>query len=382
MLAYVTFAVGFVSRPLGGVIFGHFGDKVGRKSMLVLTLLIMGVATFLIGCLPTYESIGIWAPIGLLTLRIVQGLGIGGEWGGAVLMAVEHSTDKKVGFYGSWPQLGVPAGLFMGTGIVALLSHYLPEAAFLGWGWRIAFWFSAALVVVGLWIRLQVLETPAFTRVRESDDQVKVPIIEVFKKYPRNVLLGMGARYIEGAAFNIYTVFFIAYLTTVLHQSRAMALNAVSIASLVMLPCLLIWGVLADKYGRRKVFALGSIATGVLIFPAFWAISSWPQNTLVVYLAVTIPFGVVWPAIWASESTLFSELFDARVRYSGMSFVYQMSGIFASGLTPIVATYLLTANDKQPWLVATYIVVISIFSAVCASLLRIQKIGEDVRGSQ
>jgi MFS family permease len=376
MLAYVTFAVGFLSRPLGGIIFGHFGDKIGRKSVLVLTLIVMGIATFLIGCLPTYNSAGIWAPILLLTLRICQGLGIGGEWGGAVLMAVEHSSDKKVGFYGSWPQLGVPAGLFMGTGIVALLSHNLSEEQFLSWGWRLAFLISAALVAVGLYIRFQILETPAFDRIRESGTQARVPIMEVLREYPRNVLLGMGARFIEGASFNIYAVFIIAYLTTVMKLPRTTALNTVSVASVVMIFFLLIWGNVADRYGRQRVFAFGSIITGIMIFPTFWVIDSWPQNTLVVFVTVAISFGVLWPAIWASEATLFSEIFDARVRYSGMSFVYQMSGIFASGLTPIVATYLLTADNNKPWLIAAYIAVISIISAICASLLKIHQIGE------
>jgi MFS family permease len=376
MLAYVTFAVGFVSRPLGGIIFGHFGDKVGRKSMLVYTLLIMGIATALIGFLPTYKSAGIWAPILLLTLRIFQGLGLGGEWGGAVLMAVEHSPDKKVGFYGSWPQVGVPAGLFMGTGIVALLSYSLSEEQFLSWGWRVAFLISSLLVAVGLYIRFQILETPAFARVRQSGAQVRVPIMEVLRNYPRNVMLGMGARFIEGASFNIYAVFMIAYLSTVIKLPRTTALNAVSAASVVMILFLLLWGYLADRYGRRKIFALGSIITGVLIFPAFWAIGVWPHNTLIVYLAIVVPFGVFWPAIWASEATLFSEIFDTRVRYSGMSFVYQMSGIFASGLTPIIATYLLTANGNKPWLIAGYIAIVSVISAICASLLKIQQIGE------
>lgn len=382
MLAYVTFGVAYISRPLGGIIFGHFGDRIGRKKMLVLTLFIMGIATFLIGFLPTYDSIGIWAPMMLLLLRIFQGLGIGGEWGGAVLMTVEHSSDKDVAFYGSWPQLGVPAGLFMGTGIVALLSHFLPEEQFLAWGWRLPFMLSAILVIVGLYIRLNILETPAFSKVQESSGQARVPIMEVLKTYPRNVLLGMGARWMEGLGFIIYSIFVVAFLTNVMKLPKTTPLNAVSVSCVLMAFTILLWGRLADRYGRRKIFCIGSILTGLTIFPSFWILSNWSQSTLAVYLAVAIPFGVVWPSLWASEGTLFSEMFDARVRYSGMSFVYQVSGLYAAGATPIIATYLLSLNDNQPWMVATYIVIVSVISAICASRMEIQQLGVETDPSQ
>ncbi|MEN6439341.1 MAG: MFS transporter [Syntrophobacter sp.] len=376
MLAYMGFAVGYLSRPVGGIIFGHFGDRIGRKNMLVLTLIIMGVSTVLIGCLPPYSSIGIWAPILLMLFRIFQGIGLGGEWGGGVLMAVEHSDQKKVGFYGSWPQMGLQFGVLLGTVVFAVLSNAMPEDQFLSWGWRIAFLISVFLVAVGLYIRLQILETPAFTRIRESGAQVRVPIMEVLRKYPRNVLLAMGARFIEGVTFNVYVTFGVMYLTTVIKLPRTTALNAVSVSMLVQLLLVPIWGILADKYGRRQVFAAGAIISGVTIFPAFWLIKSFPQYTIVIYLIMGIPFGVSYAALWASISSLFSEIFDARVRYSGMSLVYHTAGIYAAGLTPIIATYFLTISNNQPWLIAGYLLLVSIISTICVSLLQIQQLGE------
>src|SRR5579862_5499507 len=211
LLAYTTFAVGFVARPVGGVIFGHFGDRIGRKSVLVMTLMIMGVATFLIGLIPTYESIGVWAPLLLLLMRILQGLGLGGEWGGAVLMAFEYAPPNRRGFFASIPQIGLAIGLCLASGMVALLSS-LPEDQFLRWGWRIAFLVSAALVAVGLYIRLRIMETPEFAKVKAAGQEARIPFLDMIRQYPRNVLLGMGARYIDGVFFNVLGVFSIGYL--------------------------------------------------------------------------------------------------------------------------------------------------------------------------
>jgi len=206
LLSYVTFAIGFVARPIGGILFGHFGDRFGRKGMLVLTLIIMGCATFLIGLLPTYATAGVWAPIFLLVLRILQGIGIGGEWGGAVLMSVEYAPKERRGFYGSWPQIGVPAGLLLATSVVALLSM-LSDEAFLAWGWRIAFLFSGVLVAVGIYVRLKLLETPMFRRLKQEQGEAKVPFIELWRTHSRKTILGMLCRYIEGVTFNVYGVY-------------------------------------------------------------------------------------------------------------------------------------------------------------------------------
>jgi metabolite-proton symporter len=361
LLAYTTFFVGFISRPIGGIIFGHYGDRIGRKTVLVLTILIMGVATFLIGLLPTYATVGIWAPVMLLFLRIFQGIGIGGEWGGAVLMAVEHSPAGRRGFYGSWPQIGVPAGLLLSSGMVYLLS-YLPEADFYSWGWRIAFLISAVLVAVGLYIRLKIMETPAFTRIQESNKLVHVPFFELWRTHGKNTLLGLGARYIEGVTFNIFGVFVVGYLAGTLGLPRQTALAGVMIASAIMIVMLPIYGNLSDKIGRRRMFGVAGILIGILSFPAFWLMQT--KEPLMIWIAIAVPFAFVYPAVYGPQAALFSELFDTRVRYTGISFVYQFSGIYASGLTPIIATALLPMGGNKPWLICLYVLAVSIVSAL------------------
>jgi MFS transporter, MHS family, shikimate and dehydroshikimate transport protein len=363
LLAYTTFFVGFISRPVGGIIFGHYGDRIGRKTVLVLTILIMGTATFLIGLLPTYASVGIWAPIMLLFLRVFQGIGIGGEWGGAVLMAVEHSPAGRRGFYGSWPQIGVPAGLLLSSGMVYLLS-YLPEADFFSWGWRIAFLVSAVLVAVGLYIRLKIMETPAFTRIQESKKVVHVPFFELWRTHGRNTLLGLGARYIEGVTFNIFGVFIVGYLAGTLGLPRQTALAGVMIASAIMIVMLPIYGNLSDRIGRRRMFAVAGLLIGILSFPAFWLMQS--KDPLLIWIAIAVPFAFVYPAVYGPQAALFSELFDTRVRYTGISFVYQFSGIYASGLTPIIATALLPMGNNKPWLICVYVLAVSVISALSA----------------
>ncbi len=361
LLAYGTFFVGFLSRPIGGVIFGHYGDRVGRKTVLILTVLIMGLATFLIGLLPTYATAGMWAPLMLLGLRIFQGIGIGGEWGGAVLMAVEHSPGGRRGFYGSWPQIGVPAGLLISAGVVNLLS-FLNNDDFFAWGWRIAFLLSIVLVIIGVYIRLKIMETPAFEQAQQQNKIAAVPVAEMFRTHTKNTILGLGARYIEGVTFNIYGVFLVGYLTSTLHMTRQSALSAVMVASAIMIVMLPICGKLSDRIGRRLVFGVASLLLGVLSFVAFYLMDG--QSTLMTIIAVVIPFALVYPAVYGPEAALFSELFDTRVRYTGISFVYQFSGIFASGLTPIIATALLPIGGGKPWLICLYILVVSIISAL------------------
>jgi MHS family shikimate/dehydroshikimate transporter-like MFS transporter len=367
LLAYTTFAVGFVARPIGGVIFGHLGDRIGRKRMLVMTLLIMGVATFAIGLLPTYGQIGVMAPLLLLAVRVIQGIGLGGEWGGAVLMAAEHSPGARRGFYASWPQIGVPAGLALGTGAFFLLSK-LGDTALLSYGWRIAFLASVVLVAVGVYIRLKILESPAFEQVKERGMIARVPFAELMRTASGNVLLGMGVRYIEGVIFNVYGVFMISYLTADMKYSRETALGAVTAAAIVLAFFIPYFGRLSDRLGRQRVFAAGTIASGLLVFPAFALMA---QGSAWAWVAVIVPFGIAYAALYGPEAALFCELFDARVRYSGISFVYQFSGIFASGLTPIIATALLVTNHGSPWLVAGYVAIVSLISL--ASVLAIRK---------
>ncbi|MBB4518941.1 MULTISPECIES: MFS transporter [Paraburkholderia] len=366
MLAYATFAVGFVTRPLGGVIFGHFGDKVGRKSALICTLIIMGISTAGVAFVPTFAQIGIWAPILLLALRVLQGIGLGGEWGGAVLMAYEYAPPNRRGLYASLPQIGLSIGLCLASGIVAGISRLLPEAAFLAWGWRVAFGASLLLVVLGLYIRLKVMETPEFLALKRNRRDVKIPFVDMLTRYRSSVLLGMGARWIDGVFFNIFAVFMIGYLTQRLSMSRTEALTGVMIAAMVMCFFIPFFGRMSDLMGRARVYRWGSLICGVSVLPAFWLMETQAGNTLAVWLGVVIPFGIFYAMVYGPEAALFAELFDPEVRYTGISFVYQFSGIFASGLTPIIATALLRLDGGKPWYVCGYVILSALLSAWAA----------------
>jgi MFS transporter, MHS family, shikimate and dehydroshikimate transport protein len=369
LLAYTTFAVGFVTRPLGGVIFGHFGDKIGRKSMLVITLMLMGVATFLIGLVPTYAQIGIAAPLLLLLLRVLQGFGLGGEWGGAVLMAYEYAPKGQRGFYASLPQIGLAIGLCLASGVVGLLSWLLTDEQFLSWGWRIAFLLSGLMVLVGMYIRLQIQETPEFAAVKARNAELKIPFTDMLRRYPGNVLKGMGARYIDGVFFNIFGVFSINYLTNTIKISRTEALMGVMAAAVVMCFSIPFFGRLSDRIGRTKVFMWGSLVTALSAFPGFWLMTHSEGNIFLIWLSIIVPLGILYASIYGPEAALFCDLFDAKVRYTGISFVYQFSGIFASGITPIVATALLKSGGGEPWQICMYILFAGVVSAISAWMI-------------
>ena len=371
LLSYTTFAIGFVARPIGGLIFGHFGDRIGRKTVLILTLLIMGVSTFLIGVLPGYSTIGVAAPLLLLLLRILQGIGIGGEWGGAVVMAIEHAPLGKRSFYGSYPQIGVPAGLMTSAGVVAILNQ-LPNAAFMLWGWRLAFVLSAVLVAVGLFIRLKITETPEFLRVQETKREVRLPAVEMFRLYPREILLTLGARFIEGACFNMFGVFIIAYAVGTLHLTRGFALGGVILASGLMIPFILIFGALADRIGLRRLFATGALLIALATIFAFAVMQTYGSaHPFLVWIAIIVPLSLAYPMVYGPESSLFATQFDTRVRYSGVSFAYQFSGIFASGLTPIVATLLLAKDGGKPWYIVWYMIAVGLISFVSVLAMKV-----------
>ena len=368
LLAYATFAVGFVARPLGGLIFGHFGDRIGRKSMLVLTLTIMGVATFLIGLLPTYGAIGVSAPILLLLLRVVQGLGLGGEWGGAVLMTFEYAPPGRRGLYASLPQIGLAIGLTLASGVVAGLSYALSNQQFLDWGWRVAFLLSVVLVGVGLYIRLNILETPEFLALKARGGAAKAPFVQMIQRYPAQIVAGKGARYIDGVFFNVFGVFSIAYLTGQLKVPRTSALLGVTAAALVMCAFIPLFGALSDRIGRSRTYFWGSIATGASAIPAFALWMAAPDSLPAVWAALILPLGVIYASVYGPEAALFCELFDPSVRYSGISFVYQFSGIFASGLTPILATAILQGTGRNGgWWIAGYCLFAALVSAASAA---------------
>ncbi|GHG35879.1 MFS transporter [Paracoccus aerius] len=368
LLAYATFAVGFVARPLGGLVFGHYGDRIGRKTMLVITLLLMGGATVAIGLLPTYETIGIAAPVILLLLRVAQGIGIGGEWGGAVLMAYEFAPNGKRGFYASIPQIGLSLGLFMASGMMALLTM-LPDEAFMSWGWRSAFIASIILVGLGTWIRSNIGESPEFEKAKAESrarDQ-GIPFVDMIKRYPGNVMLGMGARYIDGVFFNVFAVFSIVYLTKYSGLERSFALWTVCAAAIVMVLFIPLFGRVSDIIGRPRTYAIGSLLLALSVFPAFALMAT--GNPVLIVLGIVLPFGIIYPMCYGPEAALFADLFDPTVRYTGVSFVYQFSGIFASGITPMIATALMTANDGDPFWLCAYVVFAALVSMLSAIMI-------------
>ncbi len=370
LLAFATFAVGFVARPVGGLVFGHIGDRIGRKKTLVATMLIMGVATFLIGVIPTHAAIGIAAPILLVVLRLAQGIAVGGEWGGAVLMAVEYAPRGKRGFYGSMPQIGLAIGLMLSTGIFALLGFLLPDSAFLSWGWRISFMLSAILVGVGLYIRLKVMETPAFRKLEKTEAKATIPAVQLIsdRVSRRHVLLGMGSRWAEGVAFNTWAVFVISYGTGTLHLGRQPILLSVMAAAAAMVFFIPVFGRLADRVDRRRLYTTGIVLLAAATYPALALLGT--GNTFVIVVTIVLVLGVIYPIVYAPEAALFAELFPTRVRYTGISVVYQLSGIVASGLTPLILAYLLRSAGGGISLIIGYVVVVSVISAVCTQAIR------------
>jgi metabolite-proton symporter len=347
LLAFTTYAIGFLARPIGGLVFGHYGDKIGRKKLLVLSLLMMGGATFAMGLLPTYATIGVAAPILLTLLRLVQGFALGGEWGGAVLIVSEHGGAKRRGFWASWPQCGAPGGNLLATAVLAILAAVQTEEAFLAWGWRIPFLLSAVLVIIGLWIRLAVSESPVFLaaqrRAEERGVAEKAPIVQVFKHSWRQVLIAMGARMGENVSYYVITAFILVYITESLGLAKSMGLNAVLIGSAIHFVTIPLWGMLSDKVGRRAVYLFGAVAMGAWGFVFFALLDT--KSFGVIALATTVGL-VLHGAMYGPQAAFFSELFGTRVRYSGASVGYQLASILAGALAPLIAVALLDAWDS------------------------------------
>lgn len=377
LLAFTTYAIGFLARPLGGLVFGHFGDRLGRKKLLVLSLLLMGGATMLMGVLPTYASVGVLAPVLLTVLRLVQGFALGGEWGGAVLIVSEHGDPARRGFWASWPQAGVPCGNLLATGVLALLAAVQSDADFLAWGWRIPFLLSGVLVVIGLWIRLTVSESPIFLAAQEKaarerlaqqevQTKEKAPVLELLKHNWREVLIAMGARFAENVSYYVITAFILVYVVTGLGLSKSVALNAVLIASAVHLVTIPVWGHLSDRFGRRSIYLVGAVGMGVWIF-AFFALLD-TRDPVLITVATTVGL-VLHGAMYGPQAAFFSELFGTRVRYSGASIGYQLASIAAGALAPLIATALLKAYGSS-FPIAVYVVITCVITVVAVVLAR------------
>ncbi len=363
--AFAIYAVGFVARPIGAAIFGHYGDRIGRKAALIATLLLMGLATFAVAFVPTYASIGIWGAVLLTVLRFVQGVGVGGEWGGSVLLSMEWArTTAHRGFVASWPQFGVPAGLFLANLIVLAFST-ISGPAFLSWGWRIPFALSIVLVGIGLYIRLGILETPVFARLLARDQIEDSPTIEVLRRQPREVALTALARMGEQAPFYVFTAFVFSYGVTALHMSRDMLLTAVLTASVVSFFTIPFAGFLSDRIGRRRMYMIGAAVTGVFAFIYFalldTAVPGW------VFLAIVLSL-IPHDLMYGPQAALIAECFTGRLRYSGASLGYQLASVIAGGPAPLIATALFAAY-KSGYAVTVYILACAVISLIAAALL-------------
>lgn len=352
LAAFATYSVGFFARPLGGFVFGHFGDKLGRKSMLLITLFLMGIPTILIGLIPSYESIGYWAAVLLVLMRFLQGIAVGGEWGGAVLMAVEHAPEGKKGFFGSLPQTGVAPGLILSSLAMGAVAS-LPEEDMLSWGWRLPFLASVVLLLVGWWIRAKVAESPDFEQMSKKGKQVPIPALEVLRHYPREVLLVVGGRLAEVTWFYTVVTFALAYATTTLGVERSVMLDATVWGAFAALFTMPLFGVLGDRIGFKWVFMAGTICMLAFSSTFFSMLGSLDSKTIT--LALVIAIGLVYAALYGPQGGLFSTQFPPEVRYSGISIAVQVSGAIGGGLAPLVATSLLAYGDGQPDYIVWYL---------------------------
>jgi metabolite-proton symporter len=364
--AFAIYAVGFAARPIGAAIFGHWGDRLGRKSALIATLMLMGIATFLVGLVPTYDSIGIWGAVLLTVLRFIQGVGVGGEWGGSVLLSMEWArTSNHRGFVASWPQFGVPSGLFLAN-LAVLVFSSMSGDAFITWGWRVPFLISIVLVAIGLWIRLGILETPTFRKLVEENRIERAPIAEVFRLQSKEVFLSAFARMAEQAPFYIFTAFVFAYGTGTLKVSRDLLLVAVLVASVVSFFSIPIAGHLSDRFGRKRVYIIGAVVTGVFGWIYFALL-----NTLMpfwIFIAIVLSL-IPHDIMYGPQAALIAESFTGRLRYSGASIGYQLASIIAGGPAPLIAAALFASY--RSWVaISIYITICSVISVISAALMK------------
>src|SRR3954468_14954428 len=371
--AFGIYAVGFIARPVGAAIFGHYGDRIGRKSTLIATLLLMGLATFAVALVPTYSSIGIWGAVILTVLRFIQGVGVGGEWGGSVLMSMEwaRSNDTR-GFIASWPQFGVPCGLFLANLAVLAFSQMSGEQ-FLSWGWRIPFALSLILVGVGLYIRMGILETPVFARLIAERKVERTPMLQVIKEHPKEILLSAFARMAEQAPFYVFTAFIFSYGIGTLHVSRDFLLTAVLAASVLSFISIPVFGHLSDRIGRKNMYMIGAIVTGVFGFVYFGMLNTGAAT--IIFLAIVLSL-IPHDMMYGPQAALIAESFTGRLRYSGSSLGYQLASIIAGGPAPLIATWLF-GRYHSPYAIAWYIAACAVLS-VAATAMMTDFTGKDI----
>jgi metabolite-proton symporter len=379
MTAFASFAVGFVARPLGGVVFGHFGDRLGRKRMLVTSLLVMGTATVCIGLLPTYQTIGVAAPILLILCRLAQGFSAGGEWGGAVLMSAEHSPEKNRGLWAAWPQAGVPVGNLLASGVLLIFSATLSEEAFMQWGWRVPFLLSAALVIVGLWIRLGISESAVFLESQKSKKALRVPALEVIRHYPKQVAIVLGLRVGGDIAYYIFTVVVVTYTVTYLGMPRTAAVLATVVASAVQIVLTPVIGSLSDKVGRRPLFIFGAVMTGIWGFVFFPLLDTGSEGAII---SAVVGGVFCLHFMYVPQAAASSELFDTSVRYSGISLGYQLESMIGGGLAPLISVALLGSIDMPSTVSVSIYVGIAAFITLLAAIFLRDATGKSLYGDR
>lgn len=366
LAAFATYAVGFLARPFGGIILGNMGDKLGRKKMLVFTIILMGVATTLIGVLPTYAAIGVGAPILLIVLRLLQGFGAGGEYAGAVVLSVEHGDQKRRGLAGAWAPMGFALATLLSTGVFQLMTTILSEEAFQAWGWRVPFLLGALLLAVGYFIRRTIDETPAYEEAVKAESegvakQTKVPVFEAIRRHPRNFLVVVGARFAENGFAYLFPVFAVGFAVNSLGVPTSVTLMAVVIASVVQVVAIPLWAALSDKVGRRPVYAGGAIASIIWLVPFFMLVET--KSPALLVLGFVVGLGVLYPAMLAPQAAYFAELFDTRTRLSGFAFAREIGSVLAGGFLPLIATALLAAFGHW-WIIVVYLLVLTILTLV------------------
>lgn len=362
LIAFVTFGVGFVMRPIGAVVFGHLGDKVGRKSMLVVTLMIVGIPTVLTGLLPTYETAGIWAPILLVAFRLIQGFGLGGEFGGAALLVVEHAPKGKRGIWGTWAGLGNPGGQLLSIAVVFVVVALLPDDQFLSWGWRVPYLLSIVILIAGLYVRLKIAETPAFRQMKEAGAESRLPVVTLLRTHPTTILKAFGARVADAGTWGVFSVFGISYVTVQLGLPRTVAIVGVTVGlvgQIIMIP---VAGALSDRFGRRPPIMAGAVIVAALVFPSFLLMDT--GQPVLVWLAFLLGLPIGTSLIFGPVGAYLPELFESNVRYSGTSVVFQLSAL-AAGFVPAVAASLLVAGGGRPWLVAALVVALAVITFSC-----------------